>query len=99
VRGGASVEVPCNFSIIWTQTTHATSTTPTQTGGAVFINTGYAGGAYFIFRGNPTISKIWVAGHPVYLGNSTYSGALALRSGVKYFPAGGAAKQPRCVHR
>lgn len=71
---------------------------PPQPGGAVFINTGYAGGAYFIFRGNPTITQIWVAGHPVYLGNLTYSGALALRSGVQYFPSsGGAAKPARCV--
>lgn len=63
--------------------------THTLTGGAVFINTGYAGGAYFIFVGNPSIVKIWIAGHSVVLGNRpgrginlTYHGALALRKKV-----------------
>ena len=69
----------------------------THAGGAVFINTGYAGGAYIAFAGNPSIVKIWIAGHSVKLGNppgrginTTYHGALALRKkGVTYFPTGG----------
>jgi hypothetical protein len=69
-------------------------------GGAVFIKTGYQGGAYFLFTGNPTLAQIWVAGHSVDLRtNGTFSGALALRSGVTYFPAARAWKQSRCVCR
>lgn len=59
-----------------------------STGGAVFVNTGYAGGAYFIFKGNPSLVKIWVAGHAVYLRNQTYHGAFVTRKHLDYFAKG-----------